>query len=72
MSLITSQYIFQRVKEGGVYVSAFKLFVSGKLRIRFSNEGCQYFKKMSDKRSTSTFHISKKYEVHVLNIIEFH
>lgn len=45
MSLITSQYIFQRVKEGGVYVSAFKLFVSGKLRIRFSNEGCQYFKK---------------------------
>lgn len=45
MSLITSQYIYQRVKEGGVYVSAFKLFVSGKLRIRFSNEGCQYFKK---------------------------
>lgn len=46
MSLITSQYIYQRVKEGGVYVSAFKLFVSGKLRIRFSNEGCQYFKKL--------------------------
>lgn len=44
MSLITSQYIYQRVKEGGVYVSAFKLFVSGKLHIRFSNEGCQYLK----------------------------
>lgn len=34
-----------------------------------TTKGVGIFK--NDKHSTSTFHISKKYEVHVLNIIEF-
>lgn len=44
MSLITSQYIYQRVKEGGVYVSACKLFVSGKYVSDLATKGVSILK----------------------------